>query len=62
MRLLALILSAEILARLEGIAVGIWYIDVRCFENGVPARTTYSLDPDVLRDTPKLLNSLPINS
>jgi len=45
MRLLALILSAEILARLEGIAVGIWYIDVRCFENGVPARTTYSLDP-----------------
>jgi hypothetical protein len=24
---------------------------VRCFENGVPARTTYSWDPDVLRDT-----------
>ena len=25
-------------------------IYMRCFENGVPARTTYSLEPDVLRD------------
>ena len=27
------------------------YVGVRCFENGVPARTTYSWDPDVLRDS-----------
>jgi hypothetical protein len=37
MRFPAPVVSAEILARLKGIAVG--------FENGVPARTTYSLDP-----------------
>ena len=42
MRFPAPVVSAEILARLKGIAVG--------FENGVPARNTYSLDPDVLGD------------
>jgi hypothetical protein len=42
MRFPAPVVSIEILARLKGIAVG--------FENGVPARNTYSLDPDVLGD------------
>jgi hypothetical protein len=50
MRPLVVVLPVERYFAYTAAKMSPWRMRTRSFENGVPARTTYSEDPDVLRD------------